>query len=27
MGDLVKGSIDTDFTKSVRRKVHAMDNR
>ena len=27
MGDLVKGSIDTDFTKSVRRKTHAMDNR
>ena len=27
MGDLVKGPIDTDFTKSVRRKTHAMDNR
>ena len=27
IGDLVKGSIDTDFTKSVRRKTHAMDNR
>lgn len=27
MGDLVKGSIDTDFTKSMHRKVQALGNR